>query len=123
MESLADILEQELEEAVEVKNKKSLRRYIIILTENLVRQDRNEREHADFREKFLAMETRMDERFSAVDKRFELIDKRFEQVDKRFEQIDRRFEAVDRKFNRITALLTAGFAFLAILITVFQFLG
>ncbi|NIA30477.1 MAG: hypothetical protein GWP06_11275, partial [Actinobacteria bacterium] len=36
MNSLAEILEQELEEAVEVRNKKSLHRYVILLTENIV---------------------------------------------------------------------------------------
>ena len=35
MADLAQILEEELEEAVEVKNRKSLHRYITLLTANL----------------------------------------------------------------------------------------
>ena len=38
MNNLAEILEQELEEAVEVKNKKSLHRYIILLADNIVQK-------------------------------------------------------------------------------------
>ena len=38
MADLAQILEEELEEAVEVKNKKSLHRYITLLTDNLVKK-------------------------------------------------------------------------------------
>ena len=176
VESLADILEQDLEEAVEVKNKKSLHRYITLLTENIVRKDRYEREHTEFREVFLQIGTRieegfrrmdehfgfMDKRFTHVEKRFEQVDKRFEQVEKKFEQVDKRFEQVEKRFeqvekrfeqsdkrfesmqadmnrrfekvderfesmdvrfNRVTAFLTAGFAFLAVLITVFRFLS
>ncbi len=39
MEAMMEILEHELEEAVEVKNKKSLHRYIVLLTENIIRKD------------------------------------------------------------------------------------
>ena len=123
MESLADILEQDLEDAFEVKNKKSLHRYITLLTENLVRTDRYEQEHSEFRETFLRIDSRIEEGFKRMDERFAFMDKRFEQVEKKFEQVDKRFEAVDLRFNRVTAFLTAGFAFLAVLITVFRFLG
>jgi len=119
MESLAELLEQDLEEAFEVKNKKSLHRYITLLTENLVRKDKNESEHSEFREAFIRIDTRieegfkrMDERFEAVDKRFEAIqlqlDRRFEAVNKRFEtiqlQLDRRFKAVDKRFDDMNQL-------------------
>ena len=134
MESLADILEQELEGAVEVKDKKSLRRYITILTENLVRQDRNEREHSEFREAIIRIETRMDEgfrrmdeRFEAVDKRFESMerqfDKRFEAVDKRFETVDKRFDDMNKRFSMMFTFITIGFVALATLMSVYQFIG
>ena len=44
MEAIAEILEQELEEAFEVKNKKSLHRYIVLLTENIVRRESYKKE-------------------------------------------------------------------------------
>jgi hypothetical protein len=38
MNNLAEILEQELEEAVEVKSKKSLHRYVVLLTDNIIQK-------------------------------------------------------------------------------------
>ncbi len=125
MEVMADILEQELEEAFEVKSKKSLHRYVVLLTENLVKRDLYEKDQLGLRsdirdlteivkrgfermdERFEAMQIQMDQRFDAVDKRFEAMDKRFEGIqssmDKRFEGIqssmDKRFEAVDKRFE------------------------
>ena len=75
----------------------------------------------------------VDKRFEQVDKRFEQVDKRFEQVDKRFEelredmnyrfeQVDKRFESFDRRFNRITVMITTGFAMVTVLITVLKFI-
>ena len=81
MESLAEILEQDLEEAVEVKNKKSLHRYITLLTENLVRRDRNDKEHSEFRESFLKMENRIDILITEMKDGFKRMDERFESVD------------------------------------------
>ena len=76
----------------------------------------------------------MDKRFEQVDKRFEQVDKRFEQVDKRFEQVDKRFEEmrqdtnarceqVDSRFKQMFAYITTTFVLLAVLMSVYQFLG
>ena len=130
MESLADILEQELEGAVEIKDKKALRRYITILTENLVRQDRNEREHSEFREAIIRIETRMeegfrrmDERFEAVDKRFDDVNKRFDDVNKRFDDVNKRFDDVNKRFSMMFSFITIGFVAMAALMSIYQFIG
>ncbi len=86
--------------------------------------------------RFEQMEKRfeqVDKRFEQMEKRFEQVDKRFEQVDKRFEelredmnyrfeQVDKRFESFDRRFNRITVMITTGFAMVTVLITVLKFI-
>ena len=123
MESLAEILEQDLEEAVEVKNKKSLHRYITLLTENLVRKDKNENEHSEFRESFLKMENRMDMLITEMREGFKRMDERFEAVDKRFESVDKRFDDVNQKFTMMFRFITIGFVVLATMMSVFQFLG
>jgi len=137
MESLGDLLEQELEEAVEVKNKKSLHRYITLLTEGLTLRERNEREHSEFREAVIRIDTRieegfkrMDERFETVNKRFESVDKRFESIDKRFDDVNKRFDDVNKRFDDINQrfsmmfrFITIGFVVLATMMSVFQFLG
>jgi len=106
MESLADILEQELEEAVEVKNKRSLHRYITLLTENLVRQDRNEREHSEFREAIIRIDTRIEEGFKRMDQRFESMQ-----------------SSMDKRFDMMFKFMTTGFVILATMMSVYQFLA
>ncbi|ORC29925.1 hypothetical protein B4O97_18620 [Marispirochaeta aestuarii] len=135
MESLADILEQELEEAVEVKNKRSLHRYITLLTENLVRQDRNERERSEFREAIIRIDTRIEEGFKRMDERFEAMqrtmDERFESMqrsmDERFgavqKSMDERFTSVDKRFDMMFKFMTTGFVILATMMSVYQFLA
>ena len=105
MESLADILEQELEEAVEVKNKRSLHRYITLLTENLVRQDRNEREHSEFREAIIRNDTRIEEGFKRMDQRFESMQ-----------------SSMDKRFDIMFKFMTTVFVILATMMSVYQFL-
>ena len=102
MESLGELLEQELEEAVEVKNKKSLHRYITLLTEGLTLRERNEREHSEFREAVIRIDTRIEEGFK---------------------RMDERFESVNKRFSMMFTFITIGFVALATLMSVFQFLG
>ncbi len=96
--------------------------------------ERMEQGFARMDERFEAMERLNMARFDAVDKRFEsmgsanaarfeAIDKRFETVDKRFEQVDRRFEQVDRRFAQQNRMMFAGFTILALLMSVYEFVG
>ncbi|RKX81775.1 MAG: hypothetical protein DRP57_11335 [Spirochaetes bacterium] len=117
MTNIAQILEEELSEAFEVRNEKALKRYVSLLLESLMEKEKAENEFHELKsdlkiiaetmkEGFRLMEKRfeqIDRRFEQVDKRFEdmyhYMDKRFEQVDKRFEQVDKRFEQVDKRFE------------------------
>ena len=69
----------------------------------------------------------IDRRFEAIDRRFEAIDRRFEAIDRRFEDLihymDRRFEDINRRFSLLTWLISGLFGALALLITVFKFVG
>jgi len=143
MAELAEMITGEFEDALEVKNPKSLHRAVYLILSNSVKEDEHREEHRRLdgilekigrHVEILAVEMRegfkrMDERFEAVDKRFEAFDKRFEAVDRRFETMDKRFqdrfEALDRRFNRLTILLTTlislGFLGLGTLVTLFQF--
>ena len=128
MTSLAELLEDELEEAVEVKNRKSLHRLVALLLGTVV--DRSELANAteslksDIR---VIAETvkegfrRMDERFAAVDRRFAAADRRFEDMqtlmnarfdatDRRFEDMNKRFETVDKRFADAQTQMNLRFA-------------
>ncbi len=99
MEDLAEILEQELERAVEVRDKESLRRYIKLLTQNVVSRGSYELQLMEVKNEIRLVVETMREGFKSIDKRFEAIDKRFEAIDKRFEAINKRFEAIDKRFE------------------------
>jgi hypothetical protein len=138
MADLAQILEEELGEAVEVKNRKSLHRYITLLTDNLVKREDNKMEHSEFQQelikidgRFNQMITEVREGFKRMDQRFEAVEQRFEAVDKKFEsvqqQMDRRFVSMERHFDKrfymMFSFITIGFVVMATMMSVFQFLG
>lgn len=140
MEAIIEVLEHELEEAFEVKNKKSLHRYVILLTENIVKKDNYEKEQLQISSEIQNLTEivkqgfmRMDERFEAIDKRFEdmlhymdkrfdAVDKRFEAVDKRFETVDKRFEDMNKKFSMMFTFMNLGMSILVIITILFKFL-
>ncbi|NOY07601.1 MAG: hypothetical protein GXP33_02025 [Spirochaetes bacterium] len=122
MQAIIEVLEQELEEAFEVKNKKSLHRYIVLLTENIVKKESYEKQQLEIKNDIKTLAELMKQGFESMDKRFESLqhqmdnrfeslqhqmDKRFEslqhQMDKRFEslqhQMDKRFNAADKRFD------------------------
>ena len=108
MEALGQLLEEELSEAVEVKNPKSFHRFILLLTENLVEKQRHEEVTNEIRSDLKEVITIMRERFEAVDKRFESVDKRFEDMNKRF--------------TGLQWAIGLGVTILAILMTIYQYI-
>ena len=127
--NLAEILEEELEEAVEVKNKKSLHRYITLLTQNLVERQAVDKQLVEINNKieiltrtmkvgFENMEKRFTDLIHYIDKRFEdmhkYMNKRFEDMqkymDRRFEDMhkymDKRFEDMNKKINLLIWIIS-----------------
>ena len=112
MEAMAEILEQELDEAVEVKNKKYFHRFILLLTQNVVSRNTHDRETDNLRSDIRDVIAVMERRFEAVDQRFESLQK----------QMDVRFNAVDKRFSMMFAFMSLGFTALAVLLTVFHYI-
>ena len=112
MESFAEILEDELTEAVEVKNPKSLHRYILLLTQNLIDRTQLRQENSSISSDLKEITTIMRERFEAVDKRFESVDKRFEDMQ----------HHMDKRFSTLQWFMGISFTMLAILFTIFQYI-
>ena len=126
MESYQDILEHELESAVEVKNKDSLHRAVRLIAENTV----GRREYdggigqlkSDVRliaERMETMQTQMNQRFEAVDKRFEAIQT---QIDRRFEASDKRFDDMNGKFRMQNVFIGLCFTILTTAMMLVNFL-
>mgnify|MGYP006291988413 FL=1 len=130
MDSLADLLEQELEQAFDVKDKKSFHRYIVLLTENVVKKDVYQQSLLEVKTEIKLLAETMKQGFTAVDRRFEdmykYMDKRFEDMykhmDKRFESMDKRFEDMNKKFTMMFTFMNIGFSLLILITILFKFL-
>ena len=96
---MVEVLEEELAGAFEVKDKKSLHRYVLLLTENIVKKENYEKQQLEIKSDIRTLAELVKQGFEHMDKRFEAVDKRFEAVDKRFETVNKRFEAVDKRFE------------------------
>lgn len=126
MNSMAEILERELENAFEVKNKESLHRYVVFLAENIVRKSTYDQNITEFRSDIKVLAETMKLGFEAIEKRFQAVDKRFESVDKRFEDMyrymDKRFEDMNKRFTMMFTFMNVGFSILIIITILFKFL-
>ena len=123
MNRLFEIAEHELSEAVEVKNKESLHRYIEILQESFPQRSEVETDLKEVKSDVKILAETMKQGFEEVDKRFQQMDKRFEDIqhnmDKRFEDIQHN---MDKRFNMMFKFISLGFSIVTILIVVFKFL-
>lgn len=142
MKDLAEILEDELARAVEVKDRESLHRYVLLMTEQHADQNSCdartqelgssiEKSIQSMREGFARMDDRfnhmqkqMDERFAQMDTRFEQMqkqmDERFAAQDRRFEDMNKRFDDMSDRFHGLQKLIGTGFAAMAFIITAFN---
>ena len=152
MSEMVDVISSEFEEAMEIKNPKSLHRGIFLRLSSTFPREEHKLEHNDLKSSITALNhnvelialrmgegfKRMDDRFEVVDKRFEAIDKKFEavqlQMDKRFDAVDKRFKDsnirfetlehhFDKRFAMMFSFITIGFVVMATMMSVFQFLG
>lgn len=119
MSVIAEILEQKLEEAVEVKNKKSLHRYIVLLTENIVRKENYEKDHNEIKSDIKTLAEIVKQGFERMDKRFEDV---FRYMDKRFEAVDKRFEDMNKKQSMMLTFMNLGFGIIILLTILFKFI-
>ena len=127
MKSIVPMLEQELEGAVEIKDKDFLHRYITLMAENFVQKEDHVTETGLIRSDIQVLAESMKQSFDRMDKRFEAVDKRFEDLlsgmDRRFEAVDKRFEDMNHRFNMQFIFMGAGFTILAALMSLYRFFG
>ena len=105
MSEMVDVISSEFEEALDVKNPKSLHRGIFLLLSSTVSREEHSLEHSGLKSSIELIGHRMEEGFIRMDEQFKRMNERFEVVDKKFEavqqQMDRRFEVVDKKFEAV----------------------
>ena len=122
MQEWAELLEQELLQAVEVKDRDSLHRYITLLSRNLVEQQVYQDNFTQLHNEIQSFSSTMKQGFQGMDERFtaqlkqmnarfdaqqKLTEERFNAQDQKFfalqKQMDERFDAnqklMDERFN------------------------
>ncbi len=99
MNNLAEILEEELEEAVEVKNKKSLHRYVTLLVDNIAQKEATNTQFLELKNEIKILAETMKLGFENNDKRFEDMNKRFGDMNNRFEDMNKRFGDMNNRFG------------------------
>ncbi|MEW5814390.1 MAG: hypothetical protein AB1798_03205 [Spirochaetota bacterium] len=100
VESLTQILEEELENSFEVKDKKALHRSVLLLVENVVSREKHDLEFRTLRTEI--GEVKSDIKILA-------------------ETMKLGFEAVDKRFTLMTVFLSIGFTVILGAITIFNF--
>lgn len=110
MEQLSEILRAELEEAVQVKNPNALKRFTLLLSENIITQREYERDQGGLRGDIRLLTESMDRGFKEMERRFEEVNKRFEDFNKRFDDVNKRFDDSNHRFNTLVAFLSVGLA-------------
>ncbi len=108
MDAMVEVLEHALENAFEVKNKKSLHRYVLLLSENIVRKESYEKQQ---------LEIKSDIKILAESQK-----QGFEQVDKRFEDMNNRFEDMSKKFTMSSTILNIGIGLIICMTIIFEFI-
>ena len=125
MDTMVEILEHELEEAFEVKSKKSLHRSVVILAENIVQKSVYEQNILEIKSDIKVLAEIMKQGFESMDKRFEAVDKRFEDMynymNKRFEAVDKRFEDMNKRFSMMFTFMNIGFSIIILITVLFKF--
>ena len=105
MSEMVDVISSEFEDALEVKNPKSLHRGIFLLLSSTVPREEYSLEHSGLKASIELIGHHMEEGFMRMDEQFKRMDERFVVVDKKFEvvqqQMDRRFDASDKHFGSI----------------------
>ena len=137
MNQLAEMLEEELEGAFELKDKKSLHRYVVLLANNLVQKDAYDHNITELRSDIKVLAETMKQGFESIDKRFEdmykymdkrfedmykYMDKRFGDMNKRFEDMNKRFEDMNKRFNMMFTFMNIGFGIIILITILFKFL-
>ena len=119
MDAMVEVLEQELEGAFEVKDRKALHRYVLLLSENIVRKESYQTQQLEIKSDIKILAESQKQGFEQVDKRFEDM---FRYMDKRFEDMNNRFNDMSKKFTMSSTILNIGIGIIICMTIIFEFI-
>ena len=128
MATLTQLFEDELTQAVEVKDPKSLHRYAALLSERLVQRQDQERVNSSFEARFDKTLAEIQAARIESEKNFAVMQVRFDASDKRWDDMvsssNQRFEDLNKRISSaqwlITFVTTFGFTLMAALMTAYH---
>jgi hypothetical protein len=129
VETLTELFEEELTQAVEVKDPKSLHRYVSLLADRLVQRQDQEPFNRAAESRFdktlaeiQAMRAEFEKDFAVMNVRFEASDKRWDDMmgtnNQRFEDLNKRIGSAQWL---ITFVATFGFTLMGAMMTIYHF--
>jgi len=112
MAVVAEMLEDELMEAIEKKDRKSVKHFVAIIVNNFEDKKEAEKRDSEIMLKLNEIEVTVKEGFKSMDKRFEDMQK----------YMDKRFEDMNKRFTMMFTFFSIGFALITLLIAIFKFI-
>jgi len=109
MQLMTEVLENELKNAVEVKDENALHRYVSMMVEQKNKDEKHDREHELFREAVQNMNAKTE----AIIARTDAI----------VVEMRGGFASVDKRFSMMTTLVSICFIVIGTMITLFQIFG
>ena len=106
-----EALEREMQARFEALQKDMDRRFEMM-------SQRSEALEREIQARFEALQKDMDRKFEIMSQRFEALER---ETQARLEAINKRFEVLERRLNFMQWLITVGFSFLALIITIINF--
>ena len=110
MSDFATHIEDEWEQAFQVRDERALKRAGSLICERFVDRATYTHDVSEIRGDIRVLAEMMKLGFDQIDKRIDQIDKRIEQVDKRIDQVDRRIDQIDRRFEVLIDQMDRRFA-------------
>ena len=112
MAVVAEMLEDELMEAIEKKDRKSVKHFVTIIVNNFEDKKEAEKRDSEIMLKLNEIEVTVKEGFKSINKRFEDMQK----------YMGERFEDMNKRFTMMFTFFSIGFALITLLIAIFKFI-
>ena len=110
MSDFAAHIEDEWEQAFQVRDERALKRAGSLICERFVDRATYTHDVSEIRGDIRVLAEMMKLGFEQIDKRIDQIDKRIEQMDRRIDQVDRRIDQIDRRFEVLIDQMDRRFA-------------
>ena len=116
MTTLGELIQSELNEAIQNKNTEAIRRVSFLISDKISKIEQVEKIQSESKSDIQLIAEQMK-------KGFELMEARFKSVDDRFKAVDRRFDDMHKRITQQTWFIGSGFIIINAVIMLLKFFG